>query len=121
MYVIGDEHHELQRVHAGITRPDGSADKDAIARLRAFALNGEPDTGHTAGPGPVLAVAGAGEPVTLKEACETGVISLTYAAARKARSRDSEFPANRHGLYLPAELQAWERNRQRGRARMRAA
>jgi hypothetical protein len=121
MYVIGDEHRELQRVHAGITRPDGSADKDAVTALRAFALDGQPDDGHGAGPGPALAAAGAGEPVTLREACETGVISLTYAAARKAKQRDPEFPADRHGLYLPAELQAWAGNRQRSRVRVRAA
>jgi hypothetical protein len=60
-------------------------------------------------------------PIGLAEACRSGVLSLTLAAAKTARARDPEFPqpANRRGngrtaeaLYNPADLRAWEGNRE---------
>jgi hypothetical protein len=53
---------------------------------------------------------------TLREACDAGVVALTYDAIRKARSRDPEFPPGQDGrerTYTADELTAWERNRPR--------
>ena len=117
---LGDEFHAVQLAYAPIAKPDGSADRDGIARLRAFALNSRPDAASqpvtasvpVPGPEPVAA-----ELVSLREACTSGVLSLRYSAARSARQRDSEFPAPvHHGLYRPADLTAWASNRVRARA-----
>ncbi|WP_149030697.1 helicase HerA domain-containing protein [Kitasatospora sp. MBT66] len=63
------------------------------------------------------AVAEKENPITLKEATETGVLTASLGAARRASQRDEEFPANvgkgKGGsfLYWPEELRRWERNR----------
>jgi len=119
--VIGDDMQEVQRAHASITKPDGSADKEGIARLREFALNGAPDNGQAAATVKNITIS---EPelelMTLREACETGTLKMRYPAAKKARQRDSEFPAGiptESGAlgYLPAELRAWQDNRLRAK------
>lgn len=56
--------------------------------------------------------------VGLSAAVESGVLSLTLAAVRKARLRDPEFPAptgqdGPEHLYDPAELRRWQANRPR--------
>jgi hypothetical protein len=119
IFVLGDDSHAVQRVYAGIAKPDGSADREGIARLRAFALNGAEDT-YQPQPQTIEVIAGQPEPeilVTLREACDSEVIRAKYGAARKARQRDSEFPAGqeRNGVtvYDPAALAAWEANRLR--------
>jgi len=67
-------------------------------------------------PEPVIAP---GELVSLREACEAGVLTLRYNTARKAKQQDREFPAAvTHGLYRPEALSAWQANRPR---RVRAA
>lgn len=118
-FVLGDENHAVQRVYAGIAKPDGSADREGIARLRAFALNGAEDN-YQPQPQTIPVIAGQPEPeilVTLREACDSEIIRVKYGAARKARQRDSEFPAGqeRNGVtvYDPAALAAWEANRLR--------
>lgn len=71
---------------------------------------------------PVLSVvAEPAEPplIGLREACESGVLSVSLAVARKsATGRDSEFPVpggtdpkTGAKLYRPADLTRWERNR----------
>jgi hypothetical protein len=137
VFVLGDEYLAVQRVYAGIAKPDGSADREGIARLRAFALNGAEDASQTDTPDPrpdgtaglpvpalsvvrgSEAVIAEAELITLREAADTGVIPLRLSALRKARQRDSEFPAGVASsggtLYRPAELQAWQANRVRAR------
>jgi hypothetical protein len=123
--VIGDDIAEIQRAHASITKPDGSADREGIARLRAFALDGRQESPQ-AEPATVKNITIA-EPelelVTLPEACREGIVTIKYGAARKARSRDPEFPrgiktASGAVGYLPAELRAWEANRLRAPAQV---
>lgn len=68
--------------------------------------------------GPDVHLVGSVEPVGLREAIETGVITCTLETARWARANDSEFPGHKgkrgqEFLYLPAELTAWESNRVR--------
>jgi hypothetical protein len=64
-------------------------------------------------------------PVTLREASDSNVIPLRYAALRKARSRDASFPAGvpaASGVaYLPSELRAWFDARPSSRRFARAA
>ena len=116
---LGDEFHAVQLAYAPIAKPDGSADRDGIARLRAFALNSRPDaasqpvTASVPVPGPEpVAASETGELVTLREACASGALSLRYGAACKARQRDREFPAPvHHGLYRANDLVIWQRNR----------
>lgn len=141
VFVLGDEYLAVQRVYAGIAKSDGSADREGIARLRAFALNGAEDVSQTDTPDPrpdgpaglpvpalsvvrgseadAEAVIAEAELITLREAADTGVIPLRLSALRKARQRDSEFPAGVASsggtLYRPAELQAWQANRLRNR------
>jgi hypothetical protein len=60
-------------------------------------------------------------PVTLREACDSGVLSVSIESARMARHRDPEFPSAagiRDGAmtYDPSALANWERNRVRSRA-----
>ena len=118
MFVLGDDHREVQRAHAGITTPDGKADRDAIARLRAFALNGRAEDSQ-ASPEPAQA-SGADDLVSLREACDTGALTLRLSAARRARTRDSEFPRciqrGNVKLYRACDLSAWQANRARARA-----
>jgi hypothetical protein len=118
--VMGDDIHEVQRAHASVTKRDGSADKEGIARLREFALNGRPE--NASAPVPLVKNISISEPelelVSLREACETGILNMKYGAARKARQRDNEFPA---GIptgtgalgYLPDALRTWQANRVR--------
>jgi hypothetical protein len=118
MFVLGDDHREVQRAHAGITTPDGKADRDAIARLRAFALNGRAEDSQ-ASPEPAQA-SGADDLVSLREACDTGALTLRLSAARRARTRDSEFPRciqrGNVKLYRACDLSAWQANRARAHA-----
>jgi hypothetical protein len=82
----------------------------------------------TTGPEGDLAESLAAELVTLREACEQGIVTLSEHSdpderlrraleiLRSARKRDPEFPesAGQRGqdkLYAPAALQVWERNR----------
>jgi hypothetical protein len=127
--VIGDEHHEIQRAYAGIAKPDGSADKAAIARLRAYALNGRPENTEPEPPRDpnkprLVSVPNTpAELISLREACDTNVIPMRYQTARKARLRDPEFPPgiSAHGamVYEPAVLKRWHENRPRAnRARV---
>jgi hypothetical protein len=56
--------------------------------------------------------------VTLSQAIDDGVISVSLVVARKASTRDPEFPepvgkAGLANLYDPAELMRWQRNRPR--------
>ncbi len=120
MIVMGDDIHEVQRAHASITKPDGSADKEGIARLREFALNGRSPV--DSGPVPLVKNISIAEPelelVSLREACETGILKMRYSAARKARQRDNEFPVGiptESGAlgYLPDSLRTWQANRVR--------
>jgi len=134
MLVLGDESSAIQRVYVGLADSTGKPDPAAIARLRAYALNGRPDPrrmGQAAtasadamtaasmasgtAPGPVGQAAAdpAGdEPVTLREACEAGVLPMRYQTARKRRQRDAQsFPAGLPGqagqVYQPSALRAW--------------
>jgi hypothetical protein len=117
--VIGDDIREVQRAHASVTKRDGSADKEGIARLRDFALNGRQVVNE---PVSFVKNISISEPelelVSLREACETGILSMRYSAALKARQRDTEFPPGmRAGNgtlgYLPDALRAWQANRVR--------
>jgi len=116
MFILGDEHREVQRAHAGITRPDGKADREAIARLRTFALNGLADDTARPGSEPVAEPV-ADDLVSLREACDSGAVTLRLSAIRRARSRDSEFPrCIQRGnvmLYRACDLAAWQANRLR--------
>jgi hypothetical protein len=127
--IIGEDIREVQRAHAGISKPDGSADKEATARLRDFALNGQPDTARTDSPRVTTVTADsapddASELVTLAEACQTGIIPMKYGAIQKARKRDREFPAAvPRGCalaYRAGDLRAWHANRPRAGSRERA-
>lgn len=118
--VIGDDIHEIQRAHAAITKRDGSADKEGIARLREFALNGRQEI--ESGIVPLVKNISIAEPelelVSLREACETGILNMRYGAALKARQRDTEFPAGIRTKsdvlgYLPDDLRKWQANRLR--------
>jgi hypothetical protein len=69
------------------------------------------------GGGTVPALTG---PVTLREAVDSGALTVSVESARAARKRDPEFPAPagiRDGAmtYEPAALTSWERNRARSR------
>lgn len=61
----------------------------------------------------------ADEPIGLRQACADGVLPMSLEAARKARTRDPEFPAPRaegrggEQLFDRGELAAWARNRPR--------
>jgi len=120
VFVLGEDAHAVQRAYASIAKPDGSADRDGIARLRAFALNGRASQPVTAsvpvsGSEPAAAAI-TGELVSLREACESGALTLRYGAAVKARQRDPEFPQPvTHGLYRAGDLAAWQANRPRMR------
>lgn len=68
--------------------------------------------------GTVPAIAG---PVTLREACEIGVLTVSLESARAARKRDPDFPAPagiQEGAmsYDREDLTRWESNRPRARA-----
>jgi hypothetical protein len=68
--------------------------------------------------GPDVHLVGEVEPVGLREAIESGALSVTLEVARWARANDPEFPKARGKrgqelLYAPGELGAWQRNRQR--------
>jgi hypothetical protein len=59
-------------------------------------------------------------PVTLREAIDSGILTVSVESARMARHRDPEFPPAagiRDGAmtYEPAALTSWERNRPRNR------
>jgi len=61
---------------------------------------------------------GAVEPVGLRDAIGSGVITVTLDTARWARANDPEFPPVRGKrgqelLYSPADLAAWQDNRPR--------
>jgi hypothetical protein len=123
IFVLGDEQSAVQRAYAGIAKPDGSADKEGIARLRAFALNDTTDAGGVRPDAITVLDMATGDPaelVTLREACESGTVSLRYGALVKARSRDPEFPAGiargNAVAYRTSDLASWEANRLRARA-----
>lgn len=117
--VLGDDSHAIQRVYAGIADSSGKPDPAGIARLRAYALNGRPDSREaSADARPVIERAEEiveAEWLTLREACEAGVLPMRYGTARKARQRDPGFPPGKPGragqVYQPATLQAWHRVR----------
>lgn len=125
--VIGDDVREVQRAHANFTLPNGKINRAGVKVLREFALNGAADTtqpGNAAAPVTEPAAAET-EYVTLREACETKVVPMRYAALQKARKRDPEFPAGTvRGsavAYVPADLARWHANRPRaGRVRQAA-
>jgi hypothetical protein len=80
------------------------------------AVDPVPTVGGEAGTVPALPA-----PVTLREACSTGLLSVTLEAARQARKRDPEFPRQvgiQEGsmAYDPADLERWECNRPRNQA-----
>jgi hypothetical protein len=59
-----------------------------------------------------------GEGVGLREACGSGLLTVSIESARVARKRDPGFPEpvgqdQCEFLYRPSELAAWERNRPR--------
>lgn len=69
--------------------------------------------------GPVLRVVREPRLVGLREAVESGVVSISLAAIRRARADDPEFPAEHEArgpekLYVADELSRWEANRERG-------
>lgn len=125
-FVLGDDPQPVQRVFAAISKPDGSADKESITKLRQFALNGASDTGNvvTLADRKTVDIEGVSsdpiELVTLREAADAGIVPVKYGALRKARQRDSEFPAGVPGMggqeYAPDALRAWHDNRIRARA-----
>lgn len=56
--------------------------------------------------------------IGLRQAVESGVLSISLDAARKAAQRDDEFPApasfsGREHLYYPTDLRRWQANRPR--------
>lgn len=53
------------------------------------------------------------ERVTLKEACEREWIPMNYEAAKKARTRDTDFPMGVRAKYTKTELRSWYANRPR--------
>jgi len=68
--------------------------------------------------GPDVHLVGAVEPVGLRDAIGSGVITVTLDTARWARANDPEFPPARGKrgqelLYAPADLTAWQDNRPR--------
>jgi hypothetical protein len=69
-----------------------------------------------------LHVAGTAAPIGLRQACGEGVLPISLDAARKARTRDPDFPAHREigdggeQLYDRDELASWARNRPRAMA-----
>lgn len=127
-FVLGDDPQPVQRVFASISHPDGSADKESITKLRAFALNGTDDIGSviTGDDNVTVDIKGvSAEPVelvTLREASDSGIVPIRYGALRKARQRDPEFPSGVAGTggqkYLPDDLSAWHGNRLRARQRV---
>jgi hypothetical protein len=91
------------------------------AEAKEYALAGNApgtDPGHIA---PVINIEpGEPERYTLREACgQAQIIPIRYAAARRARTRDPQFPAGtptRIGLaYTADELRLWYGNRRQGR------
>lgn len=139
-FIMGDDVCQVQRVYAGIARPDGSADKGGIKALRDFALNGQPDTGDTPEPTPApdggnrvsvpalsvvpdladMDIVAEAELLTLREISEDKIIPVKLSALLKARQRDPEFPAGTDSptgkRYRPADLVTWHANRVRARA-----
>ena len=117
--IIGDDIHEVQRAHASVTKKDGSADKQGIGKLRDFALDGrQPDNAPVALVKNITIAEPELELISLREACETGILRMRYSAALKARQRDNEFPAGiptESGWlgYLPDALRTWQANRMR--------
>jgi len=80
------------------------------------AVREAPGQGNEAGTVPAL-----DGPVTLREACERGVLAVSLESARAARKRDPEFPtpAGIHDgtmAYDPDALARWETNRPRAQA-----
>jgi hypothetical protein len=71
------------------------------------------DQGNGAGTVPALPA-----PVTLREACDRGILTASLESARAARKRDPDFPAvagiqDGAMAYDPGALAQWERNRPR--------
>ena len=63
-----------------------------------------------------IAVSPVLERVTLREAADRGIVSVSYDTLKKARQRDPDFPPHcgkRGGSFLfePLALEAWERDR----------
>lgn len=93
----------------------------ALPAGRVSALRDAPD--QEPKPGTVPAPE---SPVTLREACELGILAVSLESARAARKRDPDFPspAGIHDgtmAYHPAALNRWENNRPRRKADAKAA
>jgi hypothetical protein len=132
--VTNGETHETQVPYLTMTEARNHATSGIITYVSASAGigSGEMAPGTVLSLGqPVFASGGVRSDVVvrrlvgLREACASGVLSLSLDAVRKARSRDGEFPgpADRRGdrpgeewLYDPDELRAWEANRVRAAA-----
>lgn len=85
------------------------------------ALRDAPGQGNE--PGTVPALTG---PVTLREACDQGILAVSLESARAARKRDPEFPspAGIHDgtmAYDPEALARWQDNRPRAQADVKAS
>lgn len=116
MLVLGEDSHAIQRVYAGIADSTGKPDLDGIAKLRAWALNGREDIRVTGGERLVPEMlATPQEAVSLREACDTGILNMKHGAAVKARQRDKTFPEGVPGsngtVYEPDALITWQANR----------
>lgn len=86
-------------------------DAEAAADTPRPSVPGATDQGNGAGTVPA-----APEPVTLREACSAGLLSVSLDVARAARKRDPDFPRTagiKDGAmtYDPASLARWEANR----------
>lgn len=119
-FVLGDEDHLIQMPYArqkkasdwpGLPESEWRDEAYDYAMAGIAACQPDPDPDPVPQPDP---------PVTLREAIDTGVIPMKYAAAKRARSRalaNGGFAAGISGpagtLYNPADLRAWFESRQR--------
>jgi hypothetical protein len=94
---LGDESHALQLAYL--------TQDEAVQ----YAMSGRPVT-NTTGPGtPLTAVPT--EKYSIREIADSKVIPISYAALRRARSRDRNFPVEAEKLYTIAQIKAWHENR----------
>lgn len=115
LFVIGDEQRAMQMPYLS----EQEAREYALsgpapvlpARVSDSRISQEPSGESNGLPAP------ADDLMSLREIAESGIVPVSYAALRKARSRDSEFPGGvRQGhmtLYRPEDLRTWQANRLR--------
>jgi hypothetical protein len=99
VFVLGDEAHPIQIAY--LTTDEGYA----------YAMSGMPSLNMPDGSGGTPAVNPAAEMYSLREIADN-VIPISYAALRKAKSRDKRFPQPiSNSLYSKQDIESWYKNR----------